>query len=531
MEKNIISLTVLLSVSDKSGIVSFAKAMLERANAKLVSSSGTAALLSQNNLKSETVEDWTGFPEILDGRFKTLHPKIHAAILAKSNRDDHSRDLSMHGISAINVVVVNLYPFKEVLLEHSSDHEKLIENIDIGGATLLRSAAKNYEDVLVLVDPADYDRALEQLLKEGGVDYSFRLEMATKAFRLIADYDHAISAYFIDYFQKSFPSHRSSCQFEFEPHLFLSLRKAQDLRYGENAHQRAALYFDSSLKEGGVAHSSLLQGKDLSYNNLVDADAAWSCVSSFKETACVIVKHAIPCGLALGDAALEAYKKAFRGDSLSAFGGIVAFNREVDESTAVEILNVFVEVVVAPSFTSAAKRALASKPNVRVLIPMPPSSDDLYEMKHISSGAFILQERNFRQITFNECRVVTDKHPTKLQQRDLLFAWEAVKHLKSNAVIFCANSMSLGIGAAQMSRIDAVDLAISKAANRNLNLAGSVIASDAFFPFPDSLERIATTGAVAIIQPGGSVRDQEVIDKANNCGLVMIFTGVRYFRH
>ncbi|WP_092343430.1 MULTISPECIES: bifunctional phosphoribosylaminoimidazolecarboxamide formyltransferase/IMP cyclohydrolase [Candidatus Ichthyocystis] len=529
--ENSVSPVVLISVSDKSGIVSFAKSLNDRIGAKLVSSAGTAVVFNQNGIETDTVEDWTGFPEILDGRVKTLHPVIHAGILADSSKKSHLQDLADRNILPISVVVVNLYPFEKVLLELSSSHEALIENIDIGGATLLRSAAKNYKNVLVVVDPSDYERVLDQLSKDGGVDCSFRLEMAAKAFEVIANYDHAISAYFSGYIRKNFSDSKTSLPFSFEPHLLLCLKKKQDLRYGENAHQRAVLYVSSSSREGGVSHATLLQGKSLSYNNLVDADTAWACASSFGELACVIVKHANPCGLAVAETSIDAYRKALRCDELSSFGGIVAFNVEVDEETALDILKIFVEVVIAPSFTDGAKQVFSRKPNVRVLVPSNSYGQNECEFKHISGGGVLIQDIDCRKISFDDCRVVSDRQPTKLQQRDLMFAWKAVKYVKSNAVIFCSDGMSLGIGAGQMSRVDAVDLAIFKASDRNLNLSNSVVASDAFFPFPDSIERIAKTGAVSIIQPGGSVRDQKVIDEANRHNLVMVFTGVRHFRH
>ncbi|WP_092483459.1 bifunctional phosphoribosylaminoimidazolecarboxamide formyltransferase/IMP cyclohydrolase [Candidatus Ichthyocystis hellenicum] len=529
--ENSVCPVVLISVSDKSGIVSFAKSLSDVIGARLVSSAGTAAVFNQNGIETDTVEDWTGFPEILEGRVKTLHPVIHAGILADSNKKSHLQDLENRNISPISVVVVNLYPFEKVLLELSSSHDALIENIDIGGAALLRSAAKNYKNVLVIVDPSDYERALNQLSKDSGVDCSFRLEMAAKAFELVANYDHAISAYFSGYYGKNFSDNEAAFPFIFESHLLLCLKKRQDLRYGENAHQKSVLYVSSSSRECGIAHAPLLQGKSLSYNNLVDADTAWACVSSFDELACVIVKHANPCGLAIAETSLDAYRKALRCDELSSFGGIVAFNSEVDEETAVDILKVFVEVVIAPGFTSGAKQVFARKPNIRVLTPSDCGAQNECEFKHISGGGVLLQELDCRKISFEDCRVVSDRQPTKLQQRDLMFAWRAVKYVKSNAVIFCSNGMSLGIGAGQMSRVDAVDLAIFKAADRNLDLSNSVVASDAFFPFPDSIERIAKAGAVSIIQPGGSVRDQEVIDETNRHSLVMVFTGVRHFRH
>ena len=507
----------LLSVSDKSGVVELARA-LAGLGVELLSTGGTAQLLRKEGIAVTEVSAYTGFPEMLDGRVKTLHPKIHAGLLARRDDAGHLAALQDAGIEPIDLVVVNLYPFQATVSDPACRLEDAIENIDIGGPTLLRAAAKNHAGVAVLVDPVDYPRVLEELRTGGAVSASTRFLLAQKAFAHTAAYDGAIANYL------------TSRDGGYPGTLTLQFRKRQDLRYGENPHQSAAFYRDEQPVPGGLAHYRQAQGKELSYNNIADADAAWECVKQFAEPACVIVKHANPCGAATGATLREAYEKAFQTDPVSAFGGILAFNRALDGEAAAALGRQFAEVVIAPRIEPQAAAALAGKTNLRVLeIPIARDAQ-AHDFKRVGGG-LLVQGSDARSLTKDDLRIVTKTQPTDAQWSDLLFAWRVAKFVKSNAIVFCAGGMTLGVGAGQMSRVDSVRIAALKASAAKLPLAQSVVASDAFFPFRDGLDALAEAGAAAVIQPGGSVRDDEVIAAANERGIAMVFTGVRHFRH
>jgi phosphoribosylaminoimidazolecarboxamide formyltransferase/IMP cyclohydrolase len=512
----------LVSVSDKSGIVGFARG-LAALGVSILSTGGTARLLEKEGVAVTEVSAWTGFPEMLDGRVKTLHPKVHGGLLARRDSPEHMAQLDRAGIAPIDLLAVNLYPFQATVADPDCPLEAAIENIDIGGPAMLRAAAKNHAGVAVLVDPADYAPVLEELRASGGISGRTRLALAKKAFAHTAAYDAAIANYLhsLDETRRRRP---------FPDVLTLQLFKRQDLRYGENPHQAAALYRDSHPVPGAIAGYAMLQGKELSYNNIADADAAWECVKSFSEPACVIVKHANPCGAATGESPLAAYRKALATDPVSAFGGILAFNRALDRATAEEIGRQFAEVIIAPRVEPAGREALAAKQNLRVLEVPLAHEVQAHDYKRVGGG-LLVQSSDARTLERRELKVVTRRAPTEGEWADLLFAWKVAKFVKSNAIVFCRGGATLGVGAGQMSRVDSVRIAALKAAGAKLALAGSVAASDAFFPFRDGLDAVAEAGAAAVIQPGGSLRDGEVIAAADERGLAMVFSGVRHFRH
>ena len=518
----------LLSVSDKTGLVAFARG-LAGLGIELLSTGGTAKALGEAGLAVTEIGDYTGFPEMLDGRVKTLHPKVHGGILARRDVKAHSAALEAQGIPTIDLVVVNLYPFRETVAKHGVTLDDAIENIDIGGPTMVRAAAKNWQHVGVVVEPADYPALLAELTQNGRVlSDATRFALAQKAFSHTASYDGAISNFLtarsLDNVAAAFPGR-----------FTLQAVKVQDLRYGENPHQQAAFYRDERPAPGTIATYRQLQGKELSYNNLADSDAAWECVKSLASdegAACVIVKHANPCGAAVADTPLAAYRNAFATDPVSAFGGIIAFNRPIDAPTLEAVAAQFLEVLIAPGYTADALAVIAQKQNVRVLeVPLlQVASAPQHDLKRIGGG-LLLQSADARTVAGAELKVVTAKAPTGSQLRDLLFAWRVAKYVKSNAIVYCGAERTLGIGAGQMSRVDSTRIAAAKAKTAGLSLENSVVASDAFFPFRDGLDVAADNGAVAVIQPGGSVRDDEVIAAANERKIAMVFTGVRHFRH
>ena len=516
----------LISVSDKTGVLEFARA-LAAMNVKLLSTGGTARMLADNGLEVTEVADYTGFPEMLDGRVKTLHPKVHGGILARRDFPAHMQALSTHDIPTIDMVVVNLYPFQQTVAKDQCALEDAIENIDIGGPAMLRSSAKNHKDVVVICDPSDYGQVLTEMQTgQGDVSYETRFALAKKVFAHTAQYDGAIT----NYLSALGPDRQHATRALYPETLNLQFTKVQDMRYGENPHQSAAFYRDIVTVDGALASYRQLQGKELSYNNIADADAAWECVKSFEGSACVIIKHANPCGVALGVDAADAYAKALQTDPTSAFGGIIAFNVEVDGKAAEAIAKQFVEVLIAPAFTAEASRIFEAKQNVRLLeIPLGHASN-AFDIKRVGGG-LLLQAPDAKQVMPDEFAIVSKKQPTPQQLQDMMFAWRVAKFVKSNAIVFCGNGMTLGVGAGQMSRVDSARIASIKAQNANLSLAGSAVASDAFFPFRDGLDVVVSAGATAVVQPGGSMRDQEVIDAADEQGVVMAFTGVRHFRH
>ena len=514
----------LLSVSDKSGLVDFARGLAAQ-HVALISTGGTAKLLREAGLSVTEVADYTGFPEMLDGRVKTLHPMVHGGILARRDVPEHLQAITNAGIALIDLVVVNLYPFSQAVARAECALADAIENIDIGGPAMLRSAAKNYEHVAVVTDAADYPRLLAEMSQAGGaVSAATRFRLAQKAFAHTAAYDGAISNYL------SALDDSGAKRQRFPRQLNLQLELAQALRYGENPHQQAALYRDTVVPAGTIAAYTQLQGKELSYNNIADADAAWECVRTLEATACVIVKHANPCGVAVGESVELAYRKAFATDPTSAFGGIIAFNRTIDAAAAKAVCEQFVEVVIAPHVDDAALGVFSGKSTIRVLVvPVAPGENAL-DVKRIGGG-LLVQTPDAANVTAAELRVVTERSPTDQELADLLFAWRVAKFVKSNAIVFCSDGRTLGVGAGQMSRVDSARIASIKAQNAGLTLEGSVVASDAFFPFRDGVDVAANAGAKAIIQPGGSVRDAEVIAAADEKGLAMVFTGIRHFRH
>jgi phosphoribosylaminoimidazolecarboxamide formyltransferase / IMP cyclohydrolase len=516
----------LLSVSDKAGLLAFAQALAAH-GVELLSTGGTAKLLRDAGLSVIDVGDYTGFPEMLDGRVKTLHPKVHGGILANRLLPDHMSAVDAAKIPLIDLVVVNLYPFRETVAKPGCSLEDAIENIDIGGPTMVRAAAKNWEGVAIVVDSSDYvSLADEMKANEGSLSRKTRFALAKKAFTHTAAYDAAIGNYL-------------TCrELEGEPRAYpdvltLQWNKAQDMRYGENPHQSAAFYRDEAPAAGTLSKYTQLQGKELSYNNVADADAAWECVRSFADTCCVIVKHANPCGVALADTVLEAYLRALATDPTSAFGGIIAFNREVDAACVEAVSKQFLEVLIAPSYTAEALALLAKKVNVRVLtVPIVGlhASANTLEMKRVGGG-LLVQSADTHRLNRSGIKTVTTKTPTEQQLKDMLFVWQVAQFVKSNAIVFAKDGRTLGIGAGQMSRVDSARIARIKAENAGLTLKDSVAASDAFFPFRDGLDVLADVGAIAVIQPGGSMRDDEVIAAANERGVAMVTTGVRHFRH
>ncbi|MDB5908974.1 MAG: purH [Massilia sp.] len=523
----------LISVSDKTGVLDFARA-LAAMGVNILSTGGTAKLLADNGVAVTEVADYTGFPEMLDGRVKTLHPKVHGGILARRDFPEHVAKLSEHAIPTIDMVVVNLYPFQQTVAKDNCTLEDAIENIDIGGPAMLRSAAKNHKDVVVVCDPADYGMVLAEMkgtsTAAGTVGYDTKFMLAKKVFAHTAQYDGAITNYLTSLGADKQHMTRAA----YPQVLNMSFDKVQDMRYGENPHQSAAFYRDRAPAPGTLANYKQLQGKELSYNNIADADAAWESVKTLGDlgqaAACVIVKHANPCGVAIGADALDAYSRALQTDPTSAFGGIIAFNVEVDGKTAEAIAKLFVEVLIAPSFSSEALQIMAARQNVRLLqIPLG-NGHNPFDVKRVGGG-LLVQSPDAKNVGLGGLRVVTKKQPTQQQLQDMLFAWRVAKFVKSNAIVFCANGMTLGVGAGQMSRIDSARIASIKAQNAGLSLAGSAVASDAFFPFRDGLDVVVDAGATCVIQPGGSMRDQEVIDAADERGVVMLYTGMRHFRH
>ena len=524
-------MNALLSVSDKTGILEFAQD-LHALGIKLLSTGGTAKLLADNGLPVTEVADHTGFPEMLDGRVKTLHPKIHGGLLARRDMPAHMAALKDHDIATIDLLVVNLYPFEATVAKAGCTLEDAIENIDIGGPAMVRSAAKNWKDVGVLTDASQYAGVLAELKSQGKLTDKTKFALSVAAFNRISQYDGAISDYL-----SSFQADGSQALFAGQSNgRFVKL---QDLRYGENPHQQAAFYRDLHPAPGSLVTAKQLQGKELSYNNIADADAAWECVKSFKQNACVIVKHANPCGVALGATAAQAYAKAFQTDPTSAFGGIIALNGLVDEEAALQISKQFVEVLMAPAFSPEALAVFKPKVNVRILqIDVPQSGGksawerglNAVDVKRVGSG-LLMQTADNHELTLADLKVVTNIKPSDQQLQDLLFAWNVAKYVKSNAIVFCANGMTRGVGAGQMSRLDSARIATIKAEHAKLSLQGTVVASDAFFPFRDGLDVVVDAGATCIIQPGGSMRDDEVIAAANERGVAMVLTGVRHFRH
>jgi phosphoribosylaminoimidazolecarboxamide formyltransferase / IMP cyclohydrolase len=512
----------LISVSDKDGVVQFARALLTH-GVEILSTGGTAQLLKLNGVVVTEVAEHTGFPEMMDGRVKTLHPKVHGGILARRDRPEDLRAMEEHGIPPIDMVVVNLYPFAKTVAKPGCTMEDAIENIDIGGPAMVRAAAKNHGFVAVVTDPADYPSLIDKMRATGGkLALAERYALAAKAFSHTAEYDGMISSWLT----ARDPGGEAR---EFPERLNLQLRLAQTLRYGENPHQSAAFYVERDPPRGTLSGFTQLQGKELSYNNIADADAAWECCRSFDVTACVIVKHANPCGVAIADSTLTAYRNAFRTDPTSAFGGILAFNRPVDGATAAEAAGKqFIEVVIAPAFDDEARRVFRAKQNVRLLTVEPARDFNRLDMKRVGGGLLVQSPDDF---DVAELRVVTKREPTEAEMNDLVFAFRVAKFVKSNAIVFARGGMTLGVGAGQMSRVDSSRIAAVKAKNAGLALRGAVAASDAFFPFRDGLDVIARMGARAVIQPGGSMRDDEVIAAADEQRLAMVFTGMRHFRH
>ena len=521
----------LISVSDKRGVLDFARE-LSALGVKLLSTGGTAALLRDAGLAVTDVSEHTGFPEMLDGRVKTLHPKVHGGILARRDLAEHMDTIAAHDISRIDLVVVNLYPFQATVARPDCTLEDAIENIDIGGPTMVRAAAKNHGNeaggVGIVTDPEDYAGIVAELKANAKtLSYKTRFALAVKAFTHTARYDSAIS----NHLTALVSNEAGDVSKQAYPERFqLAFDKVQNLRYGENPHQSAAFYKEPNAPEGGIASYTQLQGKELSYNNIADADAAWECVKAFDTTACVIVKHANPCGVALGASPLEAYKKAFSTDPTSAFGGIIAFNGEVDRAAAEAVSAQFLEVLIAPAYTADALELLRAKQNVRVLTCPLGQPAGALDYKRVGGG-LLVQSADEARIALADLKVVTKRAPTEAELRDMLFAWRVAKYVKSNAIVYCKDGMTVGVGAGQMSRVDSARIAKIKAENAGLQIAGCVVASDAFFPFRDGLDVLAQAGATAVIQPGGSMRDAEVIAAADEQNIAMVFTGIRHFRH
>jgi phosphoribosylaminoimidazolecarboxamide formyltransferase/IMP cyclohydrolase len=516
----------MLSVTDKTGLVDFAR-KLSTLGIELISTGGTAKLLRDSSVTVKDISELTGFPEMLDGRVKTLHPKVHGGILHRRDDPKHLAAIAEHGIAPIDMVVVNLYAFEKTAAKPGVAFEELIENIDIGGPSMIRSAAKNFRDVAIITSPSDYDSIAEEMSRSAGaLSQQTKWRLAQKAFATTAAYDSAIASTLeritADSFQLQPPTGA------FPATLRFTLHKALDLRYGENPHQRAAMYSDGSGV--GVANARQLQGKELSYNNIVDLQAAWDLAQEFNQPGfddpvCAIIKHTNPCGTATGKTLAEAYKRALECDPVSAFGGVIGVNRPVDGEAAEEMHKLFLEVIAAPAFDEAAKAKFASKKNLRLVQVTP--ANQKWVLKNVSGG-MLVQDADIRPLQDADLKVVTKRAPTPEETRALLFAWKVCKHVKSNAIVYARDGQTVGVGAGQMSRVDSAKIGAMKA---QLPLQGTVAASDAFFPFPDGIEEIAKAGATAIIQPGGSQRDPEVIAAADRLGLAMLFTGVRHFRH
>jgi phosphoribosylaminoimidazolecarboxamide formyltransferase/IMP cyclohydrolase len=511
----------ILSVTDKTGLVEFAR-KLAGLGVELISTGGTAKLLRDSGVEVREISELTGFPEMLDGRVKTLHPKVHGGILHRRENPSHRSAVAEHGIEPIDMVVVNLYAFEKTAARPGVPFEELIENIDIGGPSMIRSAAKNFQDVAVVTSPGDYEAIADEMARSGGeLSAATKWRLAQKAFATTAAYDSAIAS--------TLERVSANGRFEFHPdagfpqNLRLGFSKVMDLRYGENPHQKAAMYTDGS--DTGVANCRQIQGKELSYNNIVDLQAAWDLAQEFDEPVCTIIKHTNPCGTATGGTLVSAYKKALECDPVSAFGGVIGVNRSVDGDAAEEMAKLFLEVVAAPGFDDAAKAKFAVKKNLRLVEIR--NAPQKWVLKNVSGG-ILVQDADLRTLQEGDLKVVTKRQPTPGEKHALLFAWRVCKHVKSNAILYARDGQTVGVGAGQMSRVDSCKIGAMKAV---LPLQGTVAASDAFFPFPDGVEEIARVGATAIIQPGGSVRDQEVIEAADRLGLAMIFTGVRHFRH
>jgi phosphoribosylaminoimidazolecarboxamide formyltransferase/IMP cyclohydrolase len=521
----------LISVSDKRGAVDFARGLAQQ-GIKLLSTGGTAKLLRDAGLEVTDVSDYTGFPEMLDGRVKTLHPKVHGGILGRRDLPEHLAVMAQHGIPTIDLVVVNLYPFRETVAKPGCTLDDAIENIDIGGPAMVRAAAKNHGNeqggVGVITDPEDYVPVLDEIRASGSLSYTTRFALAKKAFTHTGRYDSAIANWLTALDADNKPG-------MFPEKLQLAFDKVETLRYGENPHQHAAFYRETVTVPGSIASYQQLQGKELSYNNIADADAAWECVKAFDAAmapaACVIVKHANPCGVAVGATAEECYRKAFKTDPTSAFGGIIAFNVAIDRTTAEAVAGQFAEVIIAPEVTAEARAVFAAKQNLRVLVvPLGKAAANQMDYKRVGGG-LLLQSADDARIAQADAKLVTKRAPTEGEMRDLLFAWKVAKYVKSNAIVYCKDAMTVGVGAGQMSRVDSARIAAIKAENNGLTVVGSVVASDAFFPFRDGLDVLAKAGATAVIQPGGSVRDAEVIAAADEQNIAMLFTGFRHFRH
>ncbi|MCS5558087.1 MAG: bifunctional phosphoribosylaminoimidazolecarboxamide formyltransferase/IMP cyclohydrolase [Oceanospirillaceae bacterium] len=511
----------LISVSDKRGIVEFAQQLTSK-GVEILSTGGTFKLLTDAGVAAVEVSDYTGFPEMMDGRVKTLHPKIHGGILGRRGQDEGI--MAEHGIDAIDLVVVNLYPFQATIERDDCTLDMAIENIDIGGPTMVRSAAKNNKSVAIVVNSGDYTSILDELAANGGLSQATRTDLACKAFEHTAKYDGAIANYL---------GAQLDTTSKFPRTFNTQFSKIQDMRYGENPHQDAAFYIEHEPKEACIATSSQIQGKALSFNNIADTDTALECVKAFQDPACVIVKHANPCGVAMGQDITEAYEKAYSTDSTSAFGGIIAFNRELDASTAQRIIDQqFVEVIIAPSVSPSAATALARKPNVRVLScgDLPHLHAAELDYKRVTGG-LLVQDRDLGQMLEADLKIVSERMPTEAEMHDLQFAWKVAKYVKSNAIVYCKGGMTIGVGAGQMSRVYSAKIAGIKASDEGLEVKGSVMASDAFFPFRDGIDAAAAAGISAIIQPGGSMRDDEIIAAADEHNISMIFTGMRHFRH
>ena len=510
----------LISVSDKTSIVKLAS-LLVSLEVELLSTGGTAKLLRENGLKVRDVSDLTGFPEMLDGRVKTLHPKVHGGLLAIRSNPEHQAQVKEHGIEFIDMVVVNLYPFEMTAMKPGVTLEELIENIDIGGPSMLRSAAKNFEDVTVLVDAADYPGVMEELLKScGSISRETRARLSRKAFATTAAYDGAISS-----------TLQKMAGGEFPESLHLNYRKAMDLRYGENPHQKAALYRSPTAAGRGLAAAPQIQGKELSYNNLVDLEAAWRLAQEFSEPTTVIIKHTNPCGVATAPTLVESYQRALEVDPVSAFGSVIAFNRAVDGPTAEELAKLFVEAVVSPGFEAPALERLAGKKNLRLLDMSATAGDEFGLQLKAVGGGLLVQTPDALPAQPDQWKCVSERQPSAAEMEALIFAWRIVKHVKSNAIVYARAGVLVGVGAGQMSRVDSVKLGATKACDLKHALEGTVLASDAFFPFPDGVEEAARVGVTAIVQPGGSVRDSDAIAAANQHGIAMVLTGVRHFSH
>ncbi|GGE09799.1 bifunctional purine biosynthesis protein PurH [Marinithermofilum abyssi] len=505
----------LISVSDKTGIAEMARELARR-EVEIVSTGGTRRVLEEAGVPVTGISDVTGFPEILDGRVKTLHPRVHAGLLAVRDEPSHAEQLEAHDIQPFDLVVVNLYPFEQTVAKPDVSYAEAVENIDIGGPSMVRAAAKNHRYVTVLVDPADYEEVLAQMDESGGVDDALRRRLAAKAFRHTAAYDAAIAGYLTGQSGETFPEK-----------LTVSFDKAQGLRYGENPHQQAAFYRENRPATGTVASAEQLHGKELSYNNIQDANAALEIVAEFSEPAAVAVKHMNPCGVGIGESVSEAYQKAFEADPVSIYGGIIAVNRPVDAKTALKMKEIFLEIILAPDFEPKALEVLKEKKNLRLLRLGEIRKHGGWKLQTISGG-LLVQDADTKQVTREDCEVVTDRQPGEEEWDQLLFAWNVVKHVKSNAIVLAKDSRTVGVGAGQMNRVGAAGIAIRQAGEE---AKGAVLASDAFFPMKDTVEAAAAAGIKAIIQPGGSIRDQESIEEANRHGIAMVFTGIRHFKH